>query len=82
MQTKEVFHDRELLSDVFDAAYNAMVGATGHALNRAWDCFNDIDSIVKAAKDGATRARNEMIAIARDKKLIKMRTKRERTHGK
>ena len=73
MGSKEVGHDKELLSDVFDAAFNAMVGAKCTAVDTHVSNVNEIDNIVEAAREGATCGQRLMIAAARDGSLVKMR---------
>ena len=51
----------ELLSDVFDAAYKAMLEAQGNIHKTSKEYYVSVETVVKAATDGAEKAMKEMM---------------------
>lgn len=74
----EYYYDNsDLLSNVFDAAYDAMVGARGTLHTECSEFYVDVDRIVETAKAGAESARREMMDKCRMTCPISKRDKSE-----
>ena len=58
-------HDRELLSDVFDAAYKAMTEAIGTTGVVHWSEYVTPELISSTARKGADKAMRELLDKAR-----------------